>query len=426
MSFFYHALVYLAAIGMLALLGAIGALLFGGSYLLLCDVRRWLLQRWRRPAKEDSEIATVDRPRRFILRGICLLAILAAWWLQIPELHERGTLTLAESMRRPWGFTADGQYLAYLDAQGKLSLFDVQTAHLAATHRLRTDPPTRVMGGNTDPELARQMWFLPGGRELLLDCWPFGFITIDTATWSEITPRFAGNRPLGPSRDEMRGNSASGRIMVTSPEHRAYELQNDTTLTIWDMVRHAPVRQVTIRPQQNLWIGDDTVWINEAANVLVLGVRRGTRPGGGTEVWNLDTGARTPLKIMNEGKLDPQGKRIAHFHYSLDLETGQQQPILARANVIDFTPNGRSLLAMHGESQNSKLPVLGSLISSAFDHRLLVYDAAGRRILGKSPNLSQTFPAVGSDVKIAPDGRHVAVRAPDAKPMTIRIFCLPR
>jgi hypothetical protein len=277
-------------------------------------------------------------------------------------------------------------------------------------------------------EVVRQLWFLPGGKELLLDCGPCTILTIDTSTWKQKTPRFAGDHPLGPNRDEMRAASPSGRIIVTSPQHRSHILQNDTTLTFWDMVRHAPLRQVTVRPDQDLWICDDWVVVNEPGNVMLLSVRHGPRPGSGIEVWNLDKRTETPWEILNptSATIDAAGRRIGHFHFSLDIETGRQRALLPQTNVIDFSPEGRYLLAIHGEPRRSPSPVLGNLIANAFDHRLLAYDADGKRIRLKSPRLPEDHWYGGANVKIAPDGRHVAVCLGDVKPTEIRIYRLRR
>ena len=415
----FRASIYLTAIVALSFLGAAGAFLFGSSYLLL--VAAWGSLRRTYKASTGSETKrSPAAPLLFLIRGACLLSIVVAWRLQIPELRERGTIEMAESMRRPWDFTADGRFLGYLDVDGTLRLFESETARLSQTQPLQTKRSTPDMGTNTYPELARQMWFLPGGRQLLLDCWPFGFVTIDTTTWREETPRNAGRHAGRLNREERRGVSTSGRILVTSPEHRAHEFQNNTTLTIWDMTAHAPLRKISIRPRHHLSIYDDTVSINDGGDVLVLSVQRpGSSPKVGTEIWDLDSGSQRRHEILNFAKLDAAGQRVAHFHFSLDLKTGRQRQILSRASVIDFSPDGRRLLAFHGRSKKQNVPVLGSLIAGAFDDRLLVYDAAGKRILAKSTRVGNEGPESDSDFNIAPDGRHVAVRLAGR---TIRIF----
>jgi hypothetical protein len=213
-------------------------------------------------------------------------------------------------------------------------------------------------------------------------------------------------------------------MVVTSPGHRNYEMQNNTTLTVWDMTNQTPHRKIAIRPNQQLWVIDDTILVSDQGNAIALHTRLGTTPGGRVAVWLLDSGKRRSLDSSSfPESLSADGRRTATFHYVIDNDTGEVQE--RPGQPIDFTANGARLLVEGEELSSGGLPVISSAVTWLLERRLILFSGSGSRILGYSRGRPPHSAARLHLWQLSSNGRYAVGVLGDGPTSELLVFKLP-
>jgi hypothetical protein len=425
------------ALALLVPVGVAGGFVAGQAYLALVDLGEALLRVRSNfvpsHAASSPTVSAVSKPythpfhiRRLsvlILRGLCLLIVFGVWWFSAKPIQFACRLPVENPLRRPWALTADGRHIGYLEESGTLRFYETDTGRLVDTVKLSLSAPPARAGHTTWSTLARRMWFLPGGQQLMLDCSPYRYVVVGTDDWRELSSLW--NARDGHIIEPVRGISANGRMAVTSPDHANYQLQNNTTLTMWDMTKGTPHRENAIRPSQDLWVMDDIIVVNDEGNAIALQIiRRGPMPGGGVVAWLLDSDRLLSLEYNSFPEaISADGRFVAYFHYVIDTYTGEVQERPGRP--IGFAVNGTRLLVEGEERAGRGLPVVSSVATWLLKQRLLLFTGSGSRILGFSRGLPAHDAAQLYRWRLSADGRYAVGVLGESATAELLVFKLP-
>lgn len=287
-------------------------------------------------------------------------------------------------------------------ADGTVKVFDLP----AGKERLSVKKHDGPANGGKWSELSA-VKFVNGGRQILSAGRDNRQVVWDAKTGAEVAA-LNGHE----SWVESVAVSADGKRVATAGQ--------DSLIRLWDPATWKPI----VPPEGPR----ETVWRVEASRD---GRYAAGGSGDGTHVWDLESGREVramPADYRNGHVLfTPEGAvLVGDAKGSLKLyplPTGDPKPVAAKGRLLDFTPDGKTLLTAEGASvylwdwpactQRRAVPVNGEPLSAAVspDGRTAVAGLSGRSAVlidlesGSVRNLRATLHWFSHAAGFAPGGR---------------------